>query len=43
MGYTVKQIIYNRELLNGLGALREMFKVLSHQGNTSQNDLEILP
>ena len=38
-----KQKILKREISNGQEALKEMFKVLSHQGNTNQNNLEILP
>jgi hypothetical protein len=38
-----KQRIYNRRILNGQEAFKEMFKVLSHQRNANQNDLEIPP
>jgi hypothetical protein len=31
-----KQRIHNRGILNGPEALKEMFKVLSHQGNVNQ-------
>ena len=43
MGYTAKQRILNWGILNGWKALREMFNILSHWGNASQNDPEILP
>ena len=36
-----KQKILKREISNGQEALKEMFKVLSHQGNANQNDPEI--
>ena len=38
-----KQKILKREISNGQEALKEMFKVLSHQGNANQNDPEIPP
>jgi hypothetical protein len=41
MGYRAKQVIHNRKLSNRLKALKEMFKVLSHQRNANQNDPEI--
>ena len=41
MGYRTKQRIHNRGVLNGQEALKEMFKVLSHQGNANQNNPEI--
>ena len=41
MGYRAKQKILKREISNGQEALKEMFKVLSHQGNANQNDPEI--
>ena len=37
-----KQKILKREISNGQEALKEMFKVLSHQGNANQKDPEIL-
>ena len=43
MGYKAKQKILNRGIPNGQEALKEMFKVLSNQGNENQNDPEILP
>jgi hypothetical protein len=36
-----KERIHNRGISNGREALKEMFKGLSHQGNTNQKDLEI--
>ena len=36
-----KQKILKREISNGQEALKEMFKVLSHQRNANQNDPEI--
>jgi hypothetical protein len=41
MGYRFKQRILNRGILNGLEVLKEMFNVLSHHENASQNDSEI--
>ena len=41
MGYRTKQRILNRGISNEQEALKEMFKVLSHQGNASQNDPKI--
>ena len=38
-----KQKILKREISNGQEALKEMFKVLSHQGNVNQNGPEIQP
>ena len=38
-----KQKILKREISNGQEALKEMFKVLSHQRNANQNDPETLP
>jgi hypothetical protein len=35
--------ILNRGILNGWEALKEMFKVFRYQGNTNQNNPEILP
>jgi hypothetical protein len=43
MGCRAKQRILNRGILNGLEALKEMFKILSHQGNANENYPEILP
>jgi hypothetical protein len=43
MGYRAKQRIHNRRILNGREALKEMFKILNHQGNANQNDPEITP
>ena len=43
MEYRGKQRIHNRRISNGLEVLKEMFKVLSHQGNANQNDPEIPP
>jgi hypothetical protein len=37
------QRIHNRRISNGLEAHKEIFKVLSHQRNANQNDLEIPP
>jgi hypothetical protein len=41
MGYRAKQRVLNRGILNGREELKEMLKVLSHQGNSIQNNLEI--
>ena len=43
MGYIAKQRMFNRGILNGREALKEMFNILSHQGNVNQNDPEIPP
>jgi hypothetical protein len=43
MLYRTKQRIHNVGIWNGCEALKEMFKVFSHQGNANQNDLEIPP
>ena len=43
MGYSAKQRILNRGILNGQEALKEMFNILSHQGNGTQNNSEVLP
>ena len=41
MGHKTKQRILNRGISNGREALKEMFKVLSHQRNANQNICEI--
>ena len=38
-----KQKILKREISNGQEALKEMFNILSHQGNANQNNSEIPP
>ena len=38
MGYRAKQRILNRGISNGQEGLKEMFNILSHQGNPNQND-----
>ena len=43
MGYRTKQRIHNRGILNSQEAPKEMFNILSHQGNANQDDPEILP
>jgi hypothetical protein len=43
MGYRAKQRILNCEILHGPEAPKEMFNILSHQGNANQNNPEILP
>lgn len=43
MGYRAKQVILNRRISNSQKALKEMFKVLSHQGKENQNNPESLP
>jgi hypothetical protein len=43
MQYRAQQRIQNRRISNGPEAFKEMFKVLSHQGNANQNNLEIWP
>jgi hypothetical protein len=40
-GYRTKQRIHNRGISNGRETLKEMFKVLSNQGNAKQNNPEI--
>jgi hypothetical protein len=41
MGYIANRIV-NRGILNGQEALKEVFNILSHQGNANPNDLKIL-
>ena len=41
MGYRAKQRILNRGISNGQEALKEMFNILSHQGNANPNNPEI--
>jgi hypothetical protein len=43
MGYRAKQKILNRGISNGQEAFKEMFNILSHEGNTNQNNSEIPP
>jgi hypothetical protein len=43
MGYRAKQGIHNRVISNVQEALKETFKVFSHQGNANQNDHENAP
>jgi hypothetical protein len=43
MGYRTKQRILNWGISNGREAPKEMFNILSHQGNANQNNPEILP
>jgi hypothetical protein len=43
MGYRAKQRLHSRGISNGQEALKEMFSILSDQGNTNQNDPEIPP
>ena len=38
MGYSTKERIINRGILNGQEALTEAFKVLKHQGNVNENN-----
>jgi hypothetical protein len=40
MGYRTKQRILKREISNGQEALKEMFIVLSDEGNANQNNPE---
>jgi hypothetical protein len=40
MGYRAKQRIFNREISNSPEALKEMFKVLSHQENANLKNSE---
>ena len=37
MGHRAKQRIHNKGISNNQEALKEIFKVLSHQGNANQN------
>ena len=41
MGYKYKQRILNRKISNGQMTPKEMFNILSHQGNTNQTNSEI--
>jgi hypothetical protein len=41
MGDRAKQRILNRGISNDPEALKELFSLLSHYGNTDQNDPEI--
>jgi hypothetical protein len=43
MGYRAKQRILNWGILKGHEAPKDIFNILSHQGNTDQNNLEIPP
>ena len=40
-GYRTEQKILNREILNVQEEIKEIFNILSHQGNVNQNDPEI--
>ena len=40
MEYRPKQRTLNGEIYNGLKTLKEMFNILSHQRNSSQNNSE---
>jgi hypothetical protein len=42
MGYRAKQRILNCGITNGQKASKEMFNVLSHQGNANGNDLTVI-
>jgi hypothetical protein len=37
LGHRAKQRIHNKGISNNQEALKEIFKVLSHQGNANQN------
>jgi hypothetical protein len=39
MGYRAKQQILNRGISNGQEAPKEMFNILSHQGNADQMEI----
>jgi hypothetical protein len=43
MRYRTKQKIHNRGISNCQEAPKEMFNILSHQGNANQNNTEIPP
>ena len=43
MGYRAKQQILKRGISNIREAPKEKFNILSHQGNSNQNNPEILP
>ena len=43
MVYRVEQLFPSKVILNGLEALKTMFKVFSYQGNANQNDPVTLP
>ena len=42
MGHRLKQRILNRRISNGQDIPKVVFNILSYQGNTNQNDSEIL-
>jgi hypothetical protein len=42
-GYSAKQRILNWGISNGWEAPKQMFNILSHQGNANQNNPEISP
>ena len=42
-GYRAKQRILNWGILNGSESSKEMFNILSHQGNANQNNPDIPP
>jgi hypothetical protein len=41
MGYRAKQRIHNRGILNGQEVLKEMFKIINHQGNEIKTTLRL--
>ena len=43
MGHITKQRIYNRGILSGREALKDMLQVVSDQRNENQNEHEIPP
>ena len=43
MGYRAKQRILSRGIANGGEALKQIFNILSDQGNASQNSSEVPP
>jgi hypothetical protein len=43
MEYRAEEIILNWVILNGWEAPKEMFNILSHQGNANKNNSEIPP
>ena len=43
MGYLSKQRILNRGIFHGWETLKEMFSILSYQGNVNQSGIKIPP
>ena len=43
MGYRAKQRLFNEGISHGWEAPKEMSNIINHQGNSNQNNPEILP